>query len=112
MSDLRADLEALINRAMADGGAVIPIDVLRDLLEHGPRPAPLNHEIVFPGYSHTWLMRHPAECAENLRCVMARVASHTFHTNVYEPGEHIAELYNPVIQAIRTRPLYQIGQSQ
>lgn len=105
MSDLRTDLEALINRAMADGGAVIPIDVLRDLLEHGPRPAPSNHEIVSPGISHAWLIRHPADCTD-LRCRLAEVARRQFPAPefAFTPGAYAVRLF-------RDHTIIQIGQS-
>lgn len=93
MSSLYGALTAILDRAQADGLAVVPIDVLRELLQFGARPAPPGHEIVFPGPTATWLMRHPADCTD-LACRYAAVARRQFppHDGCFAPGEHLVQL--------------------
>lgn len=90
---LRNHLAELLDRAQMDGLAVVPVDVLRELLEHGPRPSHAGHEIVFPGATPTWFMRHAADCGP--RCEHASVAQRQFppHDGCYAPGEYLASLH-------------------
>lgn len=94
LDSLRAHLTALLDRAQADGLAVIPIDVVRELLDGEPRTSE-QHEIVFPGPSATWIMRHPADCTA-LRCAHADAARWQFppHDGCHSPGEFVAQLHD------------------
>lgn len=92
MSDLAKDLEEILMRTMADGASVIPVEVLFDLLGHGPRQSSDAHEIVFPGATHTWFMRHPESCGP--QCFHAATARLQFpnHDSTFAPGEYVAAL--------------------
>lgn len=110
--NLREALTELLDRAQADGGAVVPIDVLRDLLGDRNRWYVAEHQILFPGPTHTWLMRHPDDCT-GLACPVAKTARRQFpaHDGCHGPGEFTAVPTEDGRHLI-TVPIIQIGQTR
>lgn len=109
---IRQNLCDLINRAMSDGGAVIPIDALLDLLANGPRPVPETHEILFPGPSHTWLMRHPADCPKPCPHAIAARRQFPAHDGCFAPGEFVVRMndFRDGRWYLTPTPIIRIGQ--
>lgn len=111
LDSLRHHLTELLDRAQMDGLAVVPVDILRELIEHGPRRAHNGHEIVFPGATPTWFMRHSADCTER-PCPYATVARRQFpaHDGCHSPGEFRVFYLSPKLDHLITEPIIQIGQ--
>jgi hypothetical protein len=84
MSDLRADLTALLDKATADGSKVIAIEAVYRALGE-PVDPPTAHQIVFGDAG--WSMRHPAGC-DTAACRHAIAARRSLVESPYTPGRY------------------------